>query len=188
MHDEFESTCTTSRAKRLNWECLCLSQRDFVPFYRFLIHYSCCSCSVFAPIRMCLFYCCYLFCSLSIDYYSKFLFRLNGFCFIHSLKREVKRFSWLLPIRLCVFFYGVGTLLCFHLKRMRKKLDVKNWPDLAFNSIKTLASLHFVGVAVHVLFFLLHHVNQFKMPPLIGEFIEWLPFFISAVSLLQWRE
>lgn len=45
------------KAKHLNWECLCLSQRDLVPLYRFLIHYPCWSWTLFLPARN-FFFCC----------------------------------------------------------------------------------------------------------------------------------
>lgn len=114
----------TYGAKHPNWECLCLSQRDFVPFHRFLIHYSCCSCSFFAlvPIWMCVYSVVVgvvVFCLLTRSFAQHRLlfkfsiyYRLNGFCF-YSLFETWGQTIFLTPAN-PTWFCCVGTLLCFY--------------------------------------------------------------------------
>lgn len=80
----------------------------------------------------------------------KFLFRLNGFV-IHSLKREVKRYSWLLPIQSGRVKIGCQKLAC---------LGLNIGPYFVYTVVVFFSSRHF--------FF------SIALTILIGKFIEWL--------------
>lgn len=118
--------------------------------------------------------------SLSIDYYSNFLFRLNDF----SLFTRGNVRSSVFPDSCQSDMVGGHFCFPFFLSCVKCKIGCQKLASLgALNSIKTLASFHFVDVVVVVIYFFRHHVDHFKCSTLIGKFIECLPRFFYLICL-----